>query len=90
MSKRLQILNPEVCFNLYRKEGTFQRVVDHLTLRGVVSPRTGRPFTRQAVHFILMKSRPYRDYVRQRDTRYKKSVGIMSELQSELAGESAA
>ena len=90
MSKSFQVLNPEVCFSLYKKEGTFQRVVDHLTKRGLVSPKTGRPFTRQAVHFILRKSRQYQDYIKQRNLRYKKSVGIMSELQSELAGESAA
>ena len=85
-----KVLNPEVCFSLYKREGTFQKVVDRLSERGMLSPKTGRPFTRQAIHFILRKSRQYQDYIKQRDVRYKKSVGIMSELQSELAGEGAA
>lgn len=83
----MKILNPDVCFTLYKKEGTFQRVAEYLSSRGMVSPRTGRPFTRQAVHYILLRSRQYRDYIRRRETRYRKAAAIMLELESEMSVE---
>jgi hypothetical protein len=56
---RARILDPETCLALRKSEGSWQGAARSLEAKGLISPSTGRPFSRTAVEAAAKKSPRY-------------------------------
>jgi len=63
------ILDPKQVWKLYQRIGTLQGVADYLYTKDVYNPRTGKPFTRAAIHQSLCKTDEYKKAM---EVRHKK------------------
>lgn len=60
---RYSVLNPDQCFRILVKEGSLEKTAVYLFENGVVNPKTGQPFTRQAIHLAVRRSPKYAEYI---------------------------
>ena len=70
------ILDPKQVWKLYQEIGTMKGVADFLLTKKVYNPRTGKAFTRAAIHQALLRTNEYRKDMERR----RKEIETMRNL----------